>query len=170
MTTEAFIGLGGNEGDPVWSLQQAIARLVALPKTKLLELSPCYWTKPWGSAQPQGDYLNAVVRLNTTLTPHELLMALQVIEQDLGRQRTQDRYGPRTIDLDLLVFGEEIIDDEVLSVPHPRLAERAFVLVPLCDLAPRLSIPSLDRVDYLLEALEPEEMDGIRPAAISLTP
>ena len=167
---QAYIGLGGNEGDPVSNLREATRRLSQLPQTQLMAVSPTYWTEPWGSATPQPEYLNAVVALTTDLSPNELLVAMQTIEHDLGRQRGSERYGPRALDLDLLVFGEMVMDDSQLTLPHPRLAERAFVLVPLCDIAPKLAVPTLDRVDYLLEALDAEELDGVRRAGLSISP
>lgn len=166
----AFIGLGGNEGQPERTLQAAIDRISRLPNTQWRQTSPTYWTPAWGVSTPQPDYLNAVVEIETQLSAHELLMALQVIEHDLGRVRSEERYSARTLDLDVLVFGDETIDDEVLSVPHPRLAERGFVLMPLADISPHLEIPTLDRVDQLLDALDEEALDGIRRAHVILSP
>lgn len=166
----AFIGLGGNEGQPELTLVTAIERIATLPSTTLKATSPAYWTPAWGVAEPQPDYLNAVILIETDLSAHELLMALQVIEHDLGRVRSERRYAARTLDLDVLVYGDEIIEDEVLSVPHPRLSERGFVLLPLHDIAPDWDIPTLDRVDALLEALEPDALDGIRRAHLALYP
>lgn len=168
--TGAFIGLGGNEGQPIENIRAAIERVAALPNTTLKATSPAYWTPAWGVASPQPDYLNAVIQIETALSAHELLLALQVIEHDFGRIRGPERYAARTLDLDILVFGESVIEDEVLSIPHPRLEERAFVLLPLADIAPDLDIPGLDRVDALLEALEAEAFDGIKKANVALYP
>lgn len=168
MVFPVFIGMGSNEGDSQAILQHALDRIGQLPDTQLDRVSPTYWTPPWGVSTPQADYLNAVVLIRTSMAPHDLLMALQVIESDLGRVRSKERYAPRTLDLDLLVYGAEVIEDEVLTVPHPRLSQRAFVLIPLSDLAPNAEIPSMDRVDYLIDALDDDAMDGIRPAHIQL--
>lgn len=168
--TDAYIGLGGNEGQPEETLKIAIERVVALPQTTLKATSKTYWTPAWGVASPQPDYLNAVVHIETGLSAHELLLALQVIESDLGRLRGPERYAARTLDLDVLVFGDSVIEDEVLSIPHPRLQERAFVLMPLADIAPTLDVPGLDRVDALLDALDEDAFDGIRQAHVALYP
>ncbi len=172
MVFPVFIGMGSNEGDSQTILQHALDRIGHLPNTTLEKVSPTYWTPPWGVSTPQADYLNAVVLIRTSMAPHDLLMALQVIESDLGRVRSQERYAPRTLDLDLLVYGDAVIDDEALTVPHPRLSQRAFVLIPLSDIAPKAAIPTMDRVDYLIDALDEDAMDGIRPAqlALRLTP
>jgi len=166
----AFVGLGANQGNPEDQLIEAIARISKLPNTTPKAISPAYWTRAWGVSSPQPDYLNAVVAVETQLPAHEFLLALQVIEKDLGRVRGVERYGPRTLDLDLLVFGALVMDEEQLTIPHPRLHQRGFVLLPLADIAPDLEIPNLDRVDRLLESLEEGELDDIRPAHIALYP
>lgn len=166
----AGIGLGGNEGTPERTLKTATERLQSTPHTRITACSPTYWTPPWGVDAPQPDYLNGVVLVQTQLAPAALLLALQVIENDLGRVRGMTRYGARTLDLDVLFYGQTIIDQADLTVPHPRLHERGFVLVPLNDVAPELELPGLDRVDHLLEALDPGELDGIRAAGVELMP
>ena len=166
----AGIGLGGNEGTPERTLTTATERLQSIPHTRITACSPTYWTPPWGVDGPQPDYLNGVVLVQTQLAPAALLLALQVIENDLGRVRGITRYGARTLDLDVLFYGQTIIDEADLTVPHPRLHERGFVLVPLNDVAPELELPGLDRVDHLLEALDPGELDGIRAAGVELMP
>ena len=166
----AGIGLGGNEGTPERTLTTATERLQSIPHTRITACSPTYWTPPWGADGPQPDYLNGVVLVQTQLAPAALLLALQVIENDLGRVRGITRYGARTLDLDVLFYGQTIIDEADLTVPHPRLHERGFVLVPLNDVAPELELPGLDRVDHLLEALDPGELDGIRAAGVELMP
>ena len=134
----AYIGLGANLGDPRAALTQAADALRAWPGIAALRLSPLYRSAPIDSSGP--DYLNAVAAVQTTLAPHALLEALQAIEAAHRRERPY-RNAPRTLDLDLLLYGAECIGDEALTVPHPRMHERAFVLRPLADLAPALSIP-----------------------------
>lgn len=133
--TQAYIGLGANLGNALASLQQAAAELAQMPGIAQLTLSPLYRTAPVDSSGP--DYVNAVAALGTTLSAQELLHLLQGIEQRHGRSRPY-RNAPRTLDLDLLLFGNEQINTPELIVPHPRMHERAFVLQPLTDLAPNL--------------------------------
>lgn len=128
-----FIGLGANLGDRKAALRAALAAIVRLPGTQLLRVSPLYGSAPVDAGGP--DYLNAVAELATTQAPQALLKALQTIEQAAGRERPY-RNAPRTLDLDILWFGGQVIDTPELAVPHPRMAERAFVLRPLADLAP----------------------------------
>ncbi len=141
--TIAYIGLGANLGDAVAALTQAVHALRTLPQTQLLRCSPVYKTAPLDTdggrevVADGHDYLNAVVALSTHLLPLALLDQLQQIEQAAGRERPF-RNAPRTLDLDLLLYGEEHIDIPRLSVPHPRMAQRAFVLVPLGDITPGL--------------------------------
>ncbi|MGY6555408.1 MAG: 2-amino-4-hydroxy-6-hydroxymethyldihydropteridine diphosphokinase [Wenzhouxiangella sp.] len=159
----AWIGLGANLGRPERSLKQALIALESIPRSELLAVSPSYWTAPWG-VEDQPEFLNAVACLKTELKPLELLRVLLAIETGLGRKRDGERWGPRELDLDLLLVDQLEIDEQELSLPHPRLHERAFVLLPLADLAPDLEIPGLGTVTELLEALPEEELDGIRPA------
>jgi 2-amino-4-hydroxy-6-hydroxymethyldihydropteridine diphosphokinase len=131
----AYIGLGANLGDARAQLQEALRCLRHLPDTQLLRVSSCYRTAPVDAQGP--DYLNAVAELSTTLKPLTLLHALQALEQAAGRERPY-RNAPRTLDLDLLLYGALRQDDPVLTLPHPRMRERAFVLVPLAEIAPAL--------------------------------
>jgi len=152
--TRAFIGLGSNQGDPHQLLDQALAALAEMPGSALIRCSPRYWTTPVGDVD-QPDFLNAVAELDTALEPLDLLDRMQRIENALGRARDPDRrWGPRTIDLDLLLFGHAEIRHADLVVPHPRMARRAFVLKPLADLVPRLEVPGLGRVTELLDDLD----------------
>jgi len=167
--TVAGIGLGGNAGHPERTLQRATERLHLVPDTRVVACSPTYWTPPWGVSAPQPDYLNAVVLVETHLGAPALLLALQVIEHDLGRVRSAERNAARTVDLDVLFYGQAIIDQPDLVVPHPRLSQRAFVLLPLADVAPKLELPGLDRVEHLLDALDPDDFDRIRPAGVTLS-
>ena len=134
----AYLGLGGNLGDRRALLAEALTRLAATPEVRIARVSPVYETKAVGIAD-QPDFLNLVVELETTLTPHALLDHCLAIEHHLGRIR-RERWGPRTIDLDVLWVGDHAFHDERLTLPHPRLHERAFVLAPLAELAPDLII------------------------------
>lgn len=138
----AYVGLGGNLGDAAATLRAAFAALDALPRTRLLRASRLYRTPAWGR-RDQPDFVNAAAALETGLPPRDLLGALLDIERDFGRDRSDEdaRWGPRTLDLDLLLYGEDVIDAPGLRVPHPHLHERAFVLVPLLEIAPELVIP-----------------------------
>jgi len=159
--TRAFVGLGSNQGDSHRQLDRALAALAELPRSVLTRCSPRYWTAPVGEPE-QPDFLNAVAELDTALEPLDLLRRMHRIEDDLGRVRDPDRrWGPRTIDLDLLLFGHAVIRQAELVVPHPRIASRAFVLKPLADIAPRLQIPGLARVADLLAELDAQ---GVRRA------
>ena len=131
--TEAFIGLGANLGDAAAALRGALDALAELPQTRLIATSSLYRTAPVDAGGP--DYLNAVARIETGLQPHALLDALQAIELAHGRERPYVN-APRTLDLDLLLFGEQRIASPRLTVPHPRMLERAFVLQPLLEIAP----------------------------------
>lgn len=137
---KAYVGLGANLGDPQAALDDALRRIAALPGTTLLRRSSVYRTAPVDAQGP--DFFNAVAELDTGLEPLPLLQALHGIEQAHGRQRPY-RNAPRTLDLDLLLFGDRVLDTPELTLPHPRLQQRAFVLVPLLELAPDLVHPVL---------------------------
>ena len=154
----AYIGLGANLGDPQEALREAIEALAALPCSVLRASSSIYRTAPIDAIGP--DFLNAVVQLDTRLAPHVLLAALQQIEQVHGRERPY-RNAPRTLDLDLLLYGDQVIDTPTLTVPHPRLHERAFVLRPLVEIAPALSIPGRGPVADLLAPLAGQRIDRL---------
>jgi 2-amino-4-hydroxy-6-hydroxymethyldihydropteridine diphosphokinase len=136
---KAWIGLGSNLGDRESMIRQALDAIAALPDTELLRASSLYDTEPVGdTAQP--NFLNAVAQVDTELDARQLLWNLLLVEKRLGRERTR-KWGPRTIDLDLLLFGDEVLDEEGLQVPHPEMIRRAFVLVPLVELEPGLVHP-----------------------------
>ncbi len=135
-----FVGLGANLGDAAATVRQAFDEMAALPGTQLVACSSLYRTAPVDARGP--DFINAVAELSTVLEPAALLQALQAIEARHDRQRPY-RNAPRTLDLDLLLVGDRVIDTPSLSVPHPRLHQRAFVLEPLLELAPALSHPAL---------------------------
>lgn len=141
---QAFVAVGANLGDARVAVEQAIGRLAALPDTQLAARSSLYRSAPVDAAGP--DFINAVVALHTTLAPYALLAELQRIEADAGRERPY-RNAPRTLDLDLLVHGDTVLDTPTLVLPHPRMAERAFVLLPLREIAPeRVTAEQLARV------------------------
>lgn len=131
----AHVALGANLGDARATVRDAIAALDRLPQTRLLRASALYRSAPWEACGP--DFINAVAAIETVLGAHELLHALQALELQAGRERPY-RNAPRTLDLDLLLYGDAIIDSPELIVPHPRLRERAFVLLPLAEIAPAL--------------------------------
>ncbi|MHB1273819.1 MAG: 2-amino-4-hydroxy-6-hydroxymethyldihydropteridine diphosphokinase [Rhodanobacter sp.] len=150
--TLAYVALGSNLGDSRQQVLGAMAALAALPDTRLLQRSHLYRTPPWGMLE-QPPFINAAVQLDTGLSAHGLLDALLEIERKAGRVRT-GRNGPRTLDLDLLHVEGVRVDDARLSLPHPRMAERAFVLLPLHDLAPTLQLPGYGTVAQLLARLD----------------
>lgn len=143
-----YIGLGSNLADPEQQILSAIEAIAAIKQTTLLQQSSLYSSPPMGP-QDQPDYINAVVCIDTTLSAHQLLDVLQHIEQEHGRIR-QRHWGERTLDLDILVFADKVIEDERLSVPHPGMATRAFVLYPLAEIAPDLTIPGMGKLSTLL--------------------
>lgn len=149
----AYVGLGSNLGDPPAQLRRALASLGGLPATRLLSVSSFYRSPPLGPAG-QPDYLNAVAGLLTTLPALELLAALQAIETAQGRRRDGERWGPRTLDLDLLLHGDARLASPSLTLPHPGLRERAFVLVPLAEIAPGLRLPDGTAVARLAGAVD----------------
>lgn len=140
----AFIALGSNLGDRRVSIDEAIKALDETPRVCIEAVSSVIETEPVGPL-PQGAYLNAVIRVSTSLGPRNLLALMLEIERTLGRIRDlANRWGPRTIDLDLILYADQVIHKPDLTVPHPRLAERAFVLVPLCEIAPDAVVPGID--------------------------
>lgn len=145
-----FVGIGANLGDAQTNVNEALRRLDCVPQTRVVAASSLYRTAPWQASGP--DYVNAVAELRTGLDPSALLAQLQAIERAAGRERPY-RHAPRTVDLDLLLFGERHIALPDLSVPHPRLAERAFVLVPLSELAPQLRLADGRLVAQVLATL-----------------
>jgi 2-amino-4-hydroxy-6-hydroxymethyldihydropteridine diphosphokinase len=150
--TQAYIGLGANLGPKEVTILRAVDLLGAEPGIEVLELSQLRETEPVGVVD-QPAFLNGAVALETSLSPWELLDVMLRIEQKLGRARDVERWGPRTIDLDLLVYGGEVLDEPGLRIPHPRLHERRFALEPLADLDPDLDIPGVGRVRQALDHL-----------------
>lgn len=145
---EVYLALGSNLGDRVQNLAAARAAL-AREAVTISAVSSIYETEPWGPV-PQGRYLNQVLRGTTTLSPHDLLATLLEIERSLGRDRaSEERYGPRTIDLDILLYDDLVVSDPDLVIPHPRMLERPFVLVPLAEIAPGLTVGGVAVKDAL---------------------
>jgi 2-amino-4-hydroxy-6-hydroxymethyldihydropteridine diphosphokinase len=152
MKTVAYIGIGSNLGNKSKNVQQALDFISALQGVKVKQQSSLYLTAPWGKTD-QDDFINQVVAVETDLAPLELLHKLQAIEIKLGRQRDV-QWGPRTIDLDILLYGEEVIDLEELKVPHPYLKQRLFVLIPLQELNPELELPDGSKLREVLSTAE----------------
>jgi 2-amino-4-hydroxy-6-hydroxymethyldihydropteridine diphosphokinase len=150
---DVFVGIGSNLGDREAYVRKALELLAEEPGIELKEVSEIRETDPVGVVD-QPRFLNAAARVSTDLAPRALLERLLAIEHSLGRVRTAERYGPRTIDLDLLLYGDRVIDEPGLSVPHPRLAERRFVLEPLAELDPALVVPGRGLVQAMLAGLE----------------
>jgi 2-amino-4-hydroxy-6-hydroxymethyldihydropteridine diphosphokinase len=157
----AYIGLGANLGEPRQQLQAALAQLAAADEVELVRVSSFYLNPPLGPPD-QPWYVNAVAQVRTRLAPEELLRLLQSIESVLGRVRGE-HWGPRVIDLDLLLYGGEIIAAPDLTVPHPEMPRRIFVLVPLAEIAPQALHPILKKTAAeLLDSLGPGEREGLQ--------
>ena len=157
----AFVGIGGNLGDVETTLAEALWAIEALPMTTLQRQSAFYRTPAWGKTD-QPDFLNAAVELRTRLAPKVLLDALLEIERRFGRDRaTEERWGPRALDLDLLLFGDGPHAEPGLQLPHPRMHERAFVLVPLAEIAPDVVVPGRGRVADLRAAVDDSGIEAI---------
>jgi len=144
----AYVGVGSNLDDPQAQVKRAVQALAHLPGSRLIVSSPLYRTQPFGEVV-QPAFVNAVAGLLTQSTPEELLAALRTLERELGREPPRERWGPRVIDLDLLVVGREQRATETLTLPHAGMAMRDFVLYPLADIAPDLEVPGLGRVAAL---------------------
>lgn len=160
----AFIGLGSNLGDSRRIVATAVQRIAALPQTQLLRASSHYLTPPWGVLD-QPPFINAVVEISTTSSPAGLLAQLLELERQAGRVRDGSRWGPRPLDLDVLLYGEHIVSEIGLQIPHPHMAERAFVLLPLAELAPLRTIPGLGRVADLLARIDAAACARLPPLA-----
>ena len=157
--SRAFLGFGGNIGDPLSQFRHARQQLTAHPEVIVIGSSPLYRTPAVGGPAGQPDYLNAVIQIDTRLSPHELLHLFHQIEDAAGRRR-DIHWGPRTLDIDLLFVDDLVMDDPLLTLPHPRLHQRHFVLLPLRELAPQLRHPVLKKtITQLLSDLPP--VDGI---------
>lgn len=148
MSAEAYIALGSNLDDPALQIQRAISALEKLPQTQLTKIAAWYQSRAIGPGA-QADYINTVVAIVTELSPWQLLKELQAIEKQQGRKRVV-HWGPRTIDLDILLYDKQVINSENLTIPHPRLDQRNFVLYPLADIAPDLILPDKTPLQELL--------------------
>lgn len=160
----AWIGLGANLQQPLVHLREAIRRISSVADIEILMTSSFYRTPPWGDKQ-QDDFVNAVVLLKTGLQPLDLLHQLQAIENDMGRVRKGRRWGPRLIDIDMLLYEQLQMDSEELTLPHPHMHERAFVLLPIAELDPTIEIPGKGRVDALLRAVDQDGIELIEAAS-----
>lgn len=153
MSVTAYIGLGSNLGDPAANLHSAVDQIAALDTVELRAVSRFYASKPMGP-QDQPDYVNAVICVRTSLDAHALLQALFAVERAHGRVRDVSlRWGPRTLDLDLLLYGAEVIETADLHVPHPGIYERSFVLLPLADITPNFLFPNGQSLHDCLQTL-----------------
>jgi 2-amino-4-hydroxy-6-hydroxymethyldihydropteridine diphosphokinase len=157
-TERVFVGLGANLGDARATVSWALQALQHLPGTHVVAASHLYRSAPVEASGP--DFINAVAELRTTLAPHELLKALQALERQQGRERPF-RNAPRTLDLDLLLQGERVLHDTELTLPHPRLHTRAFVLLPLLELAPSLSHPLLGPLQDCVAATQDQPIERL---------
>jgi 2-amino-4-hydroxy-6-hydroxymethyldihydropteridine diphosphokinase len=157
--TDAYIGLGSNLDDPEKQLRKAVSSLQQLPDTTIVRVSSFYQTKPVGP-EDQPDYINAVALLKTGLTARQLLEHMQAIENSHGRIRDL-RWGSRTLDLDLLLYGSDIINDDDLTVPHPEMHKRGFVLFPLYEIAPDISIPGHGSATELLQSVNTGDVEKL---------
>lgn len=151
--TIAYIAIGSNLAEPTLQAKQAIEALKQLPQSQFIAASSLYSSTPMGP-QDQPEYINAVVVIDTQLSPLALLDCTQAIEQEQGRERKAERWGPRTLDLDILLYGDEIIDSPRLTVPHYGMKVREFVLYPLDEIAPDLSLPDGTKLSDLLSEVD----------------
>lgn len=150
---QVWLGLGSNRQNPAAKLSEALDRLDSVDGVRLTRTSSFYQTPPWGDEE-QDDFINAVASVETSLDPLALLAETQAIETRMGRERNTRRWGPRIIDIDLLLYGDEIHSTDGLEIPHPRMHERAFVLVPLAELDASQEIPGHGRVGDLLRDMD----------------
>jgi 2-amino-4-hydroxy-6-hydroxymethyldihydropteridine diphosphokinase len=153
--TTAYLALGSNLGERRANLQRALACLGDLPGVRVTKVSPAYRTAPWG-VEDQPEFLNLTAQVRTRLAPLELLSAIKHIERQLGRTDCR-RWGPRVIDIDILMYDDCAMESEDLVLPHPHMAERAFVLVPLADIAPDVRLPNGQRVAEAAAVLRQEQ-------------
>lgn len=162
MTQRCFIGLGSNLDDPLARVKRAVAALAELPDTRLIRHSPWYGSRAVGPGE-QPDYVNGAAEIATDLSPHELLAELQRIEHRQGRER-RERWAARTLDLDILLYGDLTLATDTLTIPHPRLQERPFVVYPLYDIAPSLRLPDGTSLSALLDYLPSDSLWRLAPS------
>lgn len=158
--TNVYVGIGSNLSNPLLQVQTAIAKIQESDLYTDVRVSSIYRSDPMaGMKQP--DYINAVISFNTELTAHELLSHLQRMEDEQGRERTEVRWSARTLDLDILLFGQQQINDDRLTVPHPGVLDRNFVILPLAELDPDLSLPDNTHMSYLLTQITTQGIERI---------
>jgi 2-amino-4-hydroxy-6-hydroxymethyldihydropteridine diphosphokinase len=157
----AYIGLGSNLNDPVFQVTQALEALGTIEGSSILETSQFYTGPAVGGPADQADYVNAVTALRTALSPRSLLQKLQLLEHLQGRKRGP-RWGARSIDLDILLYGGRTIDEKDFRVPHLSLHERAFVLIPLFEIAPDLIVPNHGKLSRLVDAIDSDQLQLVR--------
>lgn len=153
----SYIAIGSNQADPVQQAKQAITALDQISETSLINCSSLYCSAPMGP-QDQPDYINAVAAIETNLSAIALLNALQKIEQSQGRERKEERWGPRTLDLDILLYADQVINEPRLTIPHYGMQDREFVLYPLFEIAPKLTMPN---GTTLIEMLKECDKNGL---------
>lgn len=153
MTNTVYIAIGSNLSDPVAQAKLAIETIKQHPDLELVACSSLYSSTPMGP-QNQPDYINAVVQVNTALSPLDLLNCTQAIEQKQGRVRKDERWGPRSLDLDIILYGNDVIENERLTVPHYGMKDREFVLYPLFEIAPDLQLPDGTKIASLLPLID----------------
>ncbi|MBL8299057.1 MAG: 2-amino-4-hydroxy-6-hydroxymethyldihydropteridine diphosphokinase [Rhodanobacteraceae bacterium] len=163
--TQAFIGLGSNLGDSRRAVVDATRRIDSLPFTCVRRSSSHYLTPPWGLRE-QPPFINSVVEIDTFLSVGKLLTALLDIEREAGRVRGNVRWGPRALDLDILLYGDRVVSSAALQVPHPHLAQRAFVLAPLAEIAADLIVPGCGRVAELLASVDASSCRRLDPLPV----
>ena len=161
MSLTVFLGLGGNLGDVPATIYRAVGMLSAIPEICFIQLSPLYRNPPMGPID-QPDYVNAVCQLTSDLTAKQLLIQTQTIESKLGRVRKSDQWSARTLDIDILLFGQQEIKQADLIIPHYGIAERAFVLLPLSDLVDELNIPGIGNLNDLLADIDVSGMSEVK--------
>jgi 2-amino-4-hydroxy-6-hydroxymethyldihydropteridine diphosphokinase len=149
----AYVGVGSNLADPRAQVERALQSLARLPESRILRSSRLYRSAPWGMLD-QPEFVNAAAALETKLSPQALMQALLAIERNAGRERGGGRWGPRILDLDLLLYGSLTLAEPGLQLPHPHLHERAFVLLPLAEIAPHLEVPGRGPISALLASID----------------
>jgi 2-amino-4-hydroxy-6-hydroxymethyldihydropteridine diphosphokinase len=154
---KCYIGMGSNLQNPMQQISTAISELHDLPKTQFIRVSSFYKTSPLGP-QNQPDFINAVAEVDTYLSPLKLLEQLQITENNHDRIRNEEHWGPRTLDLDILLYGDKIIRSKKLTVPHPGIKVRDFVLIPLAEISPNLVLPTGEDVQWLLKIIQREPL------------
>ncbi len=156
-STIAYIGLGSNLSEPIEQVKNAIKAIENITRSTVISVSSLYLSKPMGP-QDQDDYINAVLCLETSLSAIELLDALQTIENEFGRVRKENRWGARILDLDIILFGNQVINSERLIIPHYGMTEREFVLIPLAEISPLLQLPNGQQITFLSQNISANSM------------